>query len=242
MIRTLRKDEEILDGMLADDKLFNFVMDDPESVLRISANLFFTILLNRVKTELAQRSYTIEHDDRHPMVVFDGGDVASFLQSKKIRSYLVELLTSFVRINSFTIPIRVRKGIWRKIRFSDFDIDSLIKYSQLVDHTQTFQTYKRIADICLFSLGVFPDYIDIQSHKLSQGYLRPDAMKTGSRAGLANHGRYFYKAAAQHEAAQINGLADVLNDMSEKFMLAAKPLAFMAGRYLGLIKEKLFLR
>ena len=69
--------------------------------------------------------------------------------------YLAEMLVSFVKINSFTIPIRVRKGVWRKFRFSDFDINSLIKYSQMIEQDQRYHPYKRIADICLFTIGIF---------------------------------------------------------------------------------------
>ena len=172
------------------------------------------------------------------MVVFDSGEVAEFIRSNRIRYYLADMLASFVRINSFTIPIRVRKNTWRKIRFSDFDIDSLIRYSQIVDKAQRYHSYKRIADICLFRLGVFPDHIDAQEVRP----LRPDAMKTLSREGLARHGRYFYKIAAEQETAQLQEIDDILRQLSEKFGLASKPLSFIASRYLGFIKDKLFLQ
>ena len=35
MLRTLREDDEILEGMLSDEKLFKYVADNPESVIRV---------------------------------------------------------------------------------------------------------------------------------------------------------------------------------------------------------------
>jgi hypothetical protein len=55
--------------------------------------------------------------------------------------YLVDMLTSFTKIESYAISIRVRKGAWKKIRFSDLDIHSLISNSLTCPHGQ----YSRIA-------------------------------------------------------------------------------------------------
>ena len=158
MIGILRSDEDILEGMLKDDKLFKYIMDDPESLIRISPNLLFTVLLNRVKFNLENQSYTVERQDRHQVFIFDSKEVVDLLHDKRILRYLADMLVSFVRINSFSVYIRVKKGVWRKIRFSDFDIDSLIRYSQMIEEDQRFPSYKRIADICLFITGIFPDY------------------------------------------------------------------------------------
>ena len=238
MMRALKEDEEILEGMLGDEKLFSYIMDSPEAVIRVSPSLFFTVLLHKAMLDLAHQSYTVEHDDKYSTIIFDSGEVAELIQNKRIRYYLAAMLASFVRINSFSIPIRVRKNTWRKIRFSDFDIDSLIRYSQVVAKDQRYQTYKRIGDICLFTLGIFPDHLHAQAGR----HLRPEAMKTHSRQGLAKHGKYFYKIAAQQEAAQEQEIDDVLHDLSDKFDLASKPLSFMSGRYLGFIKHRLFLQ
>jgi hypothetical protein len=230
MLRTLKEDEEILEGMLVDDKLFHYLIQDPGSPIRISPKLFFTVLLSRVGHDLEFQSYTVESDHGHSVAVFDSGDLARFVEQREIRSYLADMLVSFVRINSFTIPIRVRKGIWRKLRFSDFDIDSLISYSRTLKETQRFSTYRRIADICLFVTGVFPDYVDTE-RRSEEGRQRP----------LSQNGKYFYRAAARHDVAQIQELNCILLDLSEKFSLAAKSLIFMADHYLGCRKERPFL-
>jgi len=151
MLRVLREDEDILEAMLADEKLFRMLKHDPQSLLQVSPHLFFTVLLNRVREELKSRSYTVENDFGSHAIVFDSAAVVGFLEDRGIRNYLADMLVSFVRINSYTIPVRVRKGIWRKYRFSDYDIESLMRYSEVLSREQRFPSYKRIADICLFT-------------------------------------------------------------------------------------------
>ncbi|HTU01441.1 MAG TPA: hypothetical protein VMG58_06480, partial [Candidatus Sulfotelmatobacter sp.] len=41
MLRVLREDPEILDGMIADQRVFHHLLDDPMSVLAVSPALFF---------------------------------------------------------------------------------------------------------------------------------------------------------------------------------------------------------
>jgi hypothetical protein len=239
MIRILKSDEDILEGMLKDDKLFKYIMDDPESIIKISPNLLFTVLLNRVKCNLENQSYTVERQDRHQVLIFDSKEVVDLLHDKRILRYLADLMVSFVRINSYSVHIRVKRGVWRKFRFSDFDIDSLIRYSQMIEADRRFQSYKRIADICLFVTGVFPDYINTFR---KQSTLRLGVAAQKRREEFAEHGRYFYRAASRQRTAQILELNDVLLQLSENFTLATKPLTLMTSRYLGFIKEKLFLQ
>jgi hypothetical protein len=244
MLRVLREDEDILEAMLADEKLFHILEDDPQSLLQVSPHLFFTVLLNRVKGELNNRSYTMENDFGAHAVVFDSAVVAGFLEDRGIRNYLADMLVSFVRINSYTIPVRVRKGIWRKYRFSDYDIDSLMRYSEVLSEEQRFPSYKRIADICLFTRGIFHDHAQL---------MRVRASITGKgKQELENYGRYFYKAAAEYaalmeqqsltaeEQRRLREIIEILLKLSEHFATAVKPLTFMANHYLEPFKDELF--
>ena len=54
------------------------------------------------------------------------------------------------------------------------------------------------------------------------------------------YGQAFYRMAAEHEVASREGLADVLITLSEDFILAEKPLAFIANRYLQFSRHTLF--
>ena len=246
MVRILREDEDILEGMLADEKLFRILTDDPESLLRVSPHLFFTVLLNHVKIELKDRSYTVENDFGSHALVFDSAVVVEFLEDRRIRNYLADMLVSFVRINSYTIPIRVRKGIWRKYRFSDFDIETLIRYSEVLSEEQRFPSYKRIADICLFTRGIFPDQIQVKRI--------PASISEKGKSELENYGRYFYRTAAEYaeltgfealtqmEQQRLQDIIQVLLSLSEHFAVAVKPLSFLASHYLEPFKAELFMQ
>ena len=55
-----------------------------------------------------------------------------------------------------------------------------------------------------------------------------------------SYGRAFYQMAAEHELARREGLEEVLTTLSENFILAEKPLAFVTSRYLGFARQSLF--
>jgi len=242
MIKVLKEDEDILSGMLDDDKLLKHLIQDPDSIIKVSPYFFFTVLIYRVKKELENRPYTLEHGERQKMAVFDTRKIVDLLNEPRMLSYLADMLVSFVRINSFSVIIRLKKGIWERFKFSDFDIASLIKYSQMIDEEQRFPSYKRIADICLFITGIFPDYIDQQYRRIARKLSQLEIAAKMSREGFARHGSYFYQAAAKHRTAQLKDLDRVLWALSENFTLAAKPLNFMSDRYLGFLREKYFLQ
>jgi hypothetical protein len=48
------------------------------------------------------------------------------------------------------------------------------------------------------------------------------------------------RLAAEHEQARVERLDNVLTTMSENFVLAEKPLAFLANRYLRFSRHSLF--
>ena len=154
MFRILREDPEILDAMISDEKVFHRLLENPLSLLSVSPALFFAILLVRVAADLARQPFTFERSHGLTMALFDGAQVLKLLENRGLRDYLTDMLVSFVRINSFSFSVRVRPGLWRRVRFSDFDIDSLVRYCSSIDESERFPAYKRIADICLFTLGI----------------------------------------------------------------------------------------
>ena len=240
MMRTLREDEEILGGMLEDERLFRILTDDPDALVRVSPRLFFSVLLARVRRDLKERSYTVERDQRHPVLVFDSNSVVQLLDVPEMRSYLADMLCSFIRINTYIIPIRVRKGTWRKMRISDTYIDSRINYSQTLDEAHRFHAYKRIADVCLFISGIFHDYLK-SLEGMPPGYQLRKSFSERSKEGYEEEGRRFYRAASEHQAAQVSDMNRILLDLSENFTLAVKSLVFLSDNYLDFHKEKLFL-
>jgi hypothetical protein len=228
MVRVLREDAEILDGMLADDRLLCRIMDRPEAPLAVSPRLFFAVLLNQARRDLASAGYTVEQSNT---VVFDAPRVAGLLEDRPIRDYLVELLAGFVRVHSATVTVRVRKGVWHRLRFNDLDLIGLIRYTSTLEESLRFPWYRRIADLCLFLVGVFPE------HAVGDG---PRAARASAAGTVPVQGRSFYRAAARHPVAARDGSAPVLLLLAEQFDLAAKPLAHVTSRYLGPLRDRLF--
>jgi hypothetical protein len=243
MIRVLREDEEILEGMLADEKVLHRLLDAPSfTLLRVSPDFFFSVLLARVRIDLARQPWTLERTSRLSMVLFDSPQVVELLSNREIRHYLAALLVSFVRVNSFSATVRVRNGVWRRVRFSDFDIDSLLRYGNALDESQRFPAYKRIADICLFTLGIFSPSPGPQDAPLALFNARLRMAIRRSREDYIEQGGTFYRLAARHRDASAEQLAEVLALLSEKIALAAKPLTVMSAKYLAPFKDQVFLQ
>ena len=231
MLRVLREDDEILEGMIADPRVFQRVLADPFSVLAVSPALFFAILLARVASDLARERYTVEHSQGLSMALFDTPQIVTLLRRRDLRAYLTDLLVSFVRINSFSTSVRVRRGLWHKVRFSDFDIDHLVRYGSEIEESRRFPVYKRIADICLFTLGIFSPE---ESAPVPLPFLQAaSAVKPGrTRRDYIQQGASFYSLASRHRQAEMESLSEVLSTLAQKITLAAKPLSAMSARYL----------
>ena len=236
MVRVLREDDEILQGMIGDPRVFHRLLADPYSVLAVSPALFFSILLARVASDLAKQPYTVERSQGLTMALFDSAQVVTLLERRDLRAYLTDLLVSFVRINSFSTSVRVRRGIWRRIRFSDFDIDHLVRYASEIEESLRFPVYKRIADICLFTLGVFSPAEPAPAplpFLQAASFLRPGR----TRKDYIEQGTSFYALASRHRQAHAESLTEVLSTLAEKITLAAKPLSVMSSRYLQPFKD-----
>jgi hypothetical protein len=238
-MRALRDDEEILDAMLADDRAFHRLLDDPVSVLRVSPTLFFAILLCRVKRDIQEQPFTLERSKRLSMILFDGPQIVQLLEDKDLRAYLTGLLVSFVRVNSFSWTVRVRPGVWRRLRFSDFDIDSLLHFSSSLEEHARFPAYKRIADICLFTLGILPP---TDPPDAAQMFAEGMRIRARSWDDYVSEGVTFYRLASQHDESRATRQSEVLSTLAEKFTLAVKPLAVMSARYLQPFRENVFLQ
>ena len=152
------------------------------------------------------------------------------------------MLSSFTRMESYSISFRVREGIWEKVRFNDLDIFSLITFSEVVEEEYRFGFYKRIADICLFILGIFPEYAEHDYRYPFSGHLRPQIRGKVriSPEDYEKEGRKFYKSAAEHQAAKELDLFEVFWTLHENFQKAKKPLNFIAEHYLQYKRHKLF--
>ena len=241
-VALLASDEPMIERMLDDERLFGRLVDDENILIAVSPWLFFTVLLRRARGDLEREAFTIEQRDRQKVVLFDADRAGELLAQASVLDYLAVMLASFTRVESRTVHYRARQGFWRRYRTSELDVDGMVRYSQLVEEPFRFEPYKRVADVCLFLSGLFPEYIDAQVRYPASRQTRP-ASRGRVCASLEDHeahGRAFYGLAAEHEMAQKEGLNGVLATLSEHFILAEKPLRLIANRYLQFARHKLF--
>jgi hypothetical protein len=244
-IDAIESDPLLVESMLEQEagRVFERIMQTgPEAMLMLSPRFLFEIMLRRARSEIEQQAYTIERSARQRIPVFDSAEVAQFLGNRTIMSYLADMLASFTKVESMTVPIRVRKGVWHKIRFNDMDVESLIKLSETVDAERRFTFHKRIGDCCLFILGIFPEYVMSDLHHSPSGEKRrlPVRRLRRSAVDYEEEGRHFYKLAEEHHDPAALEMRDIMAQLHDKFNLARKPLNYISDNYLGFNKQKMF--
>lgn len=225
MVRTLREDSDILNGMIEDPRLLKRILSSEEEIVKISPQLFFAVLISAVRKDLEDLPFTLERSSHDAVAVFDVERVKEFLDIPMIRSYLIDMLASFIKINSYTVPVRVRKGIWYRYRFNDFNIQNLMDYADSLEENRKFPALKRIADLCLFIIGFYsrslPNTIYTRRRQLSKDE-------------VIALGKTYYETASKHETANRLRLDDVMRDIGEQFELAVKPLSLIADNYFNI--------
>ena len=240
--RIIQEDADFRNKYVGDEKVFRTVINDDQALLKISPTMFFEILLRKAARDLSVARFTLEKTLTMTIPVFDTDELAALLAEESMLTYLAEMLSSFTRIESYAVSFRIRKGVWRKIRFNDLDIRSLMSFCEIVDDSYRFGLYKRIADVCLFMLGVFPEYT-VQNYRYPlSGKLRP-AVGSNPRINPEDYekeGRRFYKLAAEHASARELELQDVFRTLHENFQKAKKPLNFIAENYLQYRRQMIF--
>ena len=240
--KILREDKDFRNSFVSDEKVFNRLMADDEIFLKISPSLFFEILLRKAIGDLSKTSYTLEKTRNMSIPVFDTRELVALLNDQSIVAYLANMLSTFTRIESYSISFRIRKGFWRKIRFNDMDITSLIRFSEAIEDEYRLGLYKRIADVCLFILGIFPDYAERNYRYPLSGEIRPQ-IGAGARISPEEYeqkGQQFYRLAAEHQTAVEMDLSDVFWALYENFQKARKPLNFISDYYLTAKRHRLF--
>ncbi|MEE8442280.1 MAG: hypothetical protein V3S37_00900 [Dehalococcoidia bacterium] len=240
--RLVQKDEAFRKTLVGDEKVFQRAMADEELFLKISPPLYFELLLRRALKDLEVATHTVERTGKQRIPVFDVRDVVGLLGRSEVLDYLVQMLASFIRIHSQTVVVRVRKGIRRRVRYNDMDIDSLMHFAGMVDEEHRFAYYKRIADACLFVTGVFPEYVFYDYRYPGSEQVRPAAAGRLRRSleEYEETGRRFYGLAERHPTAHILRLSEVFGLLREHFVSARKPLEFMSTHYLHAHRRQLF--
>ena len=238
----LQDDEAFRSGLVGDPRVFSRLMDDDEAFLRVSPALFFEVLLRRARSELEKATHTMERTGKQAVPVFDAHNVVALLDQPRVVYYLADMLASFTRVRSGVTRVRVRRGLWRKVRYSDMDVDGLVKYGAALEEEQRFPVYKRIGDVSLFILGVFPGHAPTAHGRASLSESRPQGSGRARRGAeeYEEDGRRFYRLAAEHPSAGEFNVSEVLHTLHDHFSVARKPLTFIAEHYLQGMKRRVF--
>ncbi len=238
----LREDEGFRNKFITDEKVFRRLMDDEQIFLKISPTLFFEILLRKVVMDLKGVSYTLEKTSTMKIPIFDTRDVVGLLTKESLIDYLAHMLSSFTKIENYMIWFKTKTGVLEKIQFNDLDIFSLMALCEIIEDEHRLGFYKRIADICLFISGIFPDYAEGEYRYPSSGQARAPFTGKGriGPEGYEKEGRNFYKLAAEHKSAKELDLSEVFWALHENFQKAKKPLNFIAEHYLQYKRHKMF--
>lgn len=240
--RMLIEDPAFRVAMVGDERVFQRLAAEEHGFLRISPVLYFEILLRRTARELQSATHTVEREGSLVIPVFDADRTGNLLTRDGILEYLAGMLASFTRIHSHVSRVRTRRRVWRKVRFSDIDIDSLTRLCAGTDEEQRFPIYKRIGDVCLFIPSVFSSCVQADTTYSFSGRRRPpvSVRQRRTREDYRQEGKRAYRLAAEHPGARAAGLSGVLTMLQQEFDLAHKPLAFMSERYLGFARQQLF--
>jgi len=232
--RVLSEDEDFRNAFIDDDRTIRKVVYDAEAFLKISPRLYFKILLRKVRKELARSTHTIEHGGAHKVAVFDAERVVDLLSRKAVLLYLADMLSSFTKVESYSFSYRVKERGWRRIRFNDADVDCLIRSLEFAGEEYRLHFYKRIGDICLFLLGIFPEYVRLSSRYPLSGEPRPQFIGWTRRSmeEYEEEGRKYYKLASQHPMARRQELSEVFGLLHDSFHVARKPLNLIAENYI----------
>ena len=237
-IREIIRDKpDFLEILLEDERLFARMASDDEILLKVSPQLLFTVLLRRVRRLLRDASFTLEYGPEGHLPVFDAGRTARLLEQPQVMAYLAHMLASFVRTESRTFLVRQGHTYQRRV-FSDMDVDDLMAMAEMVEPQRRFAVYKRVADVSLFLVGLFPEHV--ASRRTGRGPAASGAWAVARQRRRRDPEEYvqlgeeYYHRAAGEEPAQRMGLSEVLTTMGDHFLLASKPLNVLSRQIIPL--------
>ena len=217
----IQSDDSFRVSAAGDEKLFDRIMNQSGILREISPVLFFEVLMRRAAREMRALPYTLERTSSQKIPVFDGADALELMKNEDFIYYQVEMLASFV--NAEESPT------------GRFGLDELIRRGPNAEGPERFNIHRRIGDICLLMLGIFPEHLMQDYYYLFTG-LQPPILGE-ERKSMADYeflGQEFYGLAARESRSGFLHLKEVLRLMAENFYLAKKPLNFISENYLSL--------
>ncbi|MDA1035441.1 MAG: hypothetical protein O3B65_01005 [Chloroflexi bacterium] len=235
---SLAHDEPLRSEILGDDRLFRRVLNLDDALIRVSPRLFFEILLRRAVLELSKTAHVREWTGAERVPVFIGEGQVQAVARPAVIDYLSDMLASFTKVNSHTARVRVRRGVWRKTRYSDLDVPSLLRLASESDEADRQPLYKRATDASLLILGMFPEFAASATRYPGTGALR-------RRGGRLSTEEYEHVAAKAYKLVAEDPTADAwLSEaalvLSDHVIDAKRPLNHVAEQYLRIRRDDFF--
>lgn len=126
--------------------------------LGVSPFLTFATAVHRTAAALETATFVEERwAPRVRIPVFDVAALRTLLSEPARRYFFVELLASYTRVASGVTWTHTARG-WRRRRFSELDPVRLAELLEVVEASERPGIYRRLGDLALFLLGVFPDH------------------------------------------------------------------------------------
>jgi hypothetical protein len=216
---SIKEDPAFRKNLLGDGRLLKKIQEDPGLSLGISPSLFFEVMLRNALKEMEKSTHTIERSVSLEIPVFDIKETLKLFNEDDIFYYLLCLLVSFLGFQKNTA--------------SDISIDNLFEFAGSNEEKYRFAVYKRIGDICLLTLGIFPETLMFDYFSLA--FKRQAYLNIGPQKNIGDYeylGKEAYVLASRQPAAKDDGLDEILYILSQNLPLAKKPLNVLSRNYL----------
>lgn len=215
----------------------------------VSPFLAFATAVHRTAAVLATATSVEERwTPRTRIPVFDVGTLRALLADPARRYFLVELLASYTRVSSGVTWTRTARG-WRRRRFSELDPGRLAELLEVAQPDERAGVYRRLGDLALFQLGVFPDHPPELSGPVHDRLRRVSGLGPGraddldARGLLALLGARWYAAAvaaARASGFPVVGSLEAAGHMATHFDDARRVLNAVTDRYLFPLRRQWF--
>ncbi|MGH3488900.1 MAG: hypothetical protein ACRDP8_13430 [Actinopolymorphaceae bacterium] len=224
------------------DAVFGRTQEGDRWLVGVSPFLAFATAVHRSAADLGHTSYLTERTGaRERVPVFDGPELAAFLQPAARRLFFAELLASFARVASGRYVVRTARGL-RSRRYSELDPVRLAGLLDTVPPAERPGAYRRLGDVALFLSGVFPDYttrhalgpIDAARLLRAAGIAREEREELATAPAIdlfEQLGARWYRQACALAPLRTVRL-EVIAEVAESFRQARRVLNFVADRYL----------
>jgi hypothetical protein len=212
--------------------------------------LTFAVAVHRTAERLAGANYVEEWiGPRRRVPVFAVEPLRQLLGDPLRRFFLVELLSSYTHVVSGTTWTPTRRG-WRRRRFSELDVVQLAELVEAVAPAELAGVLRRLGDLALFLIGVFPDHTartalgrpSAEARLLRSAGVDPTRVAPGSVEPfplLERLGARWYSLAVQRSVAP-SASVQVLEHIAEHFTDARRILNVVTDLYLFPLREQWF--